>query len=136
MIIDHFSLFMNNMCHKLSSEFQFFEHNLIIYGDQWSLIMYHKWTLHFINPISLDRIIVGSKSQFILLRLLCKNISENASGCPVDDLKERYDAEAKAEAKEATKRGDEVHWTHSDAPLKLLKIRQINFKLNIKMWHY
>ena len=37
------------------------------------------------------------------------------------DLDEGDDAEAKAEAKEATKRGNEVHWTHSDAPLQLLK---------------
>lgn len=50
-----------------------------------------------------------------------ENISVNASGHPVDDLKERYDAEAKAEAKQASQRGNEVHRTHSDAPLQLLK---------------
>ena len=44
---------------------------------------------------------------------------EDASENPVDDLKEWDDAEAKAEAKKASKRGDKVHGAHSDASLKL-----------------
>ena len=72
---------------------------------------------------------LGQNPNFVGLRLLCENISKNASGRPVDDLNERYDTEAKTEAKEATKRGNEVHWTHSDAPLQLFNIWQINFRL-------
>ena len=36
---------------------------------------------------------------------------------PVDDLEEGDDAEAEKEAEESSKRGDEVHWAHPDAPL-------------------
>ena len=38
---------------------------------------------------------------------------------PVDDLDKRDDAEAEKEAKESTKRGDEVNWSHLDPPLKI-----------------
>ena len=51
--------------------------------------------------------------------LFCKNISVKSSGRPVDDLQERDDAEAKAKTKEPTEGGDEVDWTHSNAPLQL-----------------
>ena len=44
---------------------------------------------------------------------------EDASKNPVDDLKEWDDAESKAEAKEPSEGGNEVHRTHSDASLKL-----------------
>ena len=36
---------------------------------------------------------------------------------PVDDLDKGDDAEAKKEAKEPSKRGDEVHRAHLDTPL-------------------
>ena len=39
---------------------------------------------------------------------------------PVDDLDEGDDAEAEKEAEESSKRGDEVHWAHPDAPLEFL----------------
>ena len=55
----------------------------------------------------------------MLLRSLVENIPVNASDCPVDNLEEGDDAEPKAEAKKASKRGDEVHGAHSDASLKL-----------------
>ena len=54
-----------------------------------------------------------------MIGLFCTNISVESSDRPVDDLQERDDAEAKAKAKEAAKGGNEVHWTHSDAPLQL-----------------
>ena len=37
---------------------------------------------------------------------------------PVDDLNKGDDAEAEKEAEESSKRGDEVHRAHLDAPLK------------------
>ena len=37
---------------------------------------------------------------------------------PVDDLDEGDDAETEKEAEESSKRGDEVHRAHPDAPLK------------------
>ena len=37
---------------------------------------------------------------------------------PVYDLDEGDDAEAEKEAEESSKRGDEVHWSHPDAPLE------------------
>ena len=37
---------------------------------------------------------------------------------PVDDLDEGDDAEAEKKAEESSKRGDEVHRAHLDAPLK------------------
>ena len=37
---------------------------------------------------------------------------------PVDDLDKGDDAEAEKEAEESSKRGDEVHRAHPDAPLK------------------
>ena len=40
---------------------------------------------------------------------------------PVDDLDKGNDAEAEKEAEESSKRGDEVHRTHPDAPLKFLR---------------
>ena len=39
---------------------------------------------------------------------------------PVDDLDKGDDAEAEKEAEESSKRGDEVHWAHPDAPLEFL----------------
>ena len=55
----------------------------------------------------------------VKIGLFCKNISVKSSGRPVDDLQERDDAEAKAKTKEPTEGGDEVDWTHSNAPLQL-----------------
>ena len=43
----------------------------------------------------------------------------DASKDPVDDLEKGDDAESKTETKEPSKGGNEVHWTHSDASLKL-----------------
>ena len=60
--------------------------------------------------------------------LFCKNISAKSSGRPVDDLKERDDAEAKAETKEPAEGGNEVHWTHSDAPLQLCEKISLNLE--------
>ena len=37
---------------------------------------------------------------------------------PVDDLDKGDDAEAEKEAEESSKRGDEVHRAHPDAPFK------------------
>ena len=57
------------------------------------------------------------------------------NGEPEENLKERDDAEAKAEAKEASQRGNEVHWTHSDAPLQLLKLSfQNSFWRRLKVY--
>ena len=46
------------------------------------------------------------------------------NGEPVDNLNERDDAEPKAEAKEPSKGGNELHWSHPDAPLKLWGIQE------------
>ena len=40
---------------------------------------------------------------------------------PVDDLDEGDNAEAEEEAKESSKRGNEVHRAHPDAPLEFLR---------------
>ena len=40
-------------------------------------------------------------------------------GCPVDDLEEGDEAEAKAKSKEAAKWGDELDRSHSYSPLHL-----------------
>ena len=40
---------------------------------------------------------------------------------PVENLDKGDDAEAEKEAEESSKRGDEVHRAHSDAPLKFLR---------------
>ena len=54
----------------------------------------------------------------MLLRSLVENIPVKASDCPVDNLEKGDDAEPKAEAKEPSKGGDEVHRTHPDASLQ------------------
>ena len=46
------------------------------------------------------------------------NASRPPDNDPVDDLDEGDDAEAEKEAKESSKRGDEVHRANPDAPLK------------------
>ena len=46
------------------------------------------------------------------------HVSRPPENYPVDDLDKRDDAEAEKEAKESSKRGDEVHRAHLDAPLK------------------
>ena len=46
------------------------------------------------------------------------NASRPPDNDPVDDLDEGDDAEAEKEAEESSKRGDEVHRAHPDAPLK------------------
>ena len=51
--------------------------------------------------------------------LLSDHISGQSSNDPVENLNEGDDAESKAEAKEASKRGNELHRAHPDAPLKL-----------------
>ena len=48
-----------------------------------------------------------------------ENVSGHPDDDPVENLNEGDDAESKTEAKESSKGGDEVHRTHSDAPLKL-----------------
>ena len=48
-----------------------------------------------------------------------QHVSGPPDNYPVDDLDKGDDAEAEKEAEESSKRGDEVHWAHSDAPLKL-----------------
>ena len=63
-------------------------------------------------------------SVFVLLSIILQSLTlvQHVSGppdCyPVDDLDKRDDAEAKKEAKESTKRGDEVYRAHLDPPLK------------------
>ena len=47
-----------------------------------------------------------------------KHVSGPPDNYPVDDLDKRDDAAAEKEAKESTKRGDEVNWSHLDPPLK------------------
>ena len=54
----------------------------------------------------------------MLLRSLVENIPVKASDCPVDNLEEGDDAEPKAEAKEPSKGGNELHWSHPDASLQ------------------
>ena len=54
----------------------------------------------------------------MLLRSLVENIPVKASGCPIDNLEEGDDAEPKAEAKEPSKGGNEVHRSHPDASLQ------------------
>ena len=46
-----------------------------------------------------------------------QHVSRPPENYPVDDLDKGDDAEAEKEAEESSKRGDEVHWAHPDAPL-------------------
>ena len=46
------------------------------------------------------------------------NVSWPPDNYPVDDLDKGDDAEAEKEAEESSKRGDEVHRAHPDAPLE------------------
>ena len=55
------------------------------------------------------------------LSLTEEHVSGEPSNSPVYNLDEGDDAEAKAEPKEASKRGDKVHGAHPDAPLQLYK---------------
>ena len=57
----------------------------------------------------------------MLLRSLVENIPVNASDCPIDNLEEGDDAEPKAEAKEPSKGGNELHWSHPDASLQFFR---------------
>ena len=54
-----------------------------------------------------------------LLFLSEEHIPGEPSNSPVHNLDEGDDAEAKAEPKQASERGDEVDGAHSDAPFKL-----------------
>ena len=47
-----------------------------------------------------------------------QHVSRPPDNYPVDDLDKGDDAEAEKEAEESSKRGDEVHRAHLDAPLK------------------
>ena len=47
-----------------------------------------------------------------------QHISRPPENYPVDDLDKGDDAEAEKEAEESSKRGDEVHRAHPDAPLE------------------
>ena len=55
-------------------------------------------------------------SQF---EYLVECVPADTSKKPVDNLQKWDDAESKTEAKEPSKGGNEVNWTHSDASLKL-----------------
>ena len=63
-------------------------------------------------------------SVFVLLSIIWQSLSivQHVPGpsynYPVDDLDKGDDAEAEKEAEESSKRGDEVHWSHLDPPLK------------------
>lgn len=61
------------------------------------------------------------KKVFLISIVLAKNGSAKSSENPIDDFHEWDDAEAKTKTKEAAKGGNEIHRTHSDAPLHFLK---------------
>ena len=49
---------------------------------------------------------------------IVQHVSGPPYNYPVDDLDKGDDAEAEKEAEESSKRGDEVHRAHPDAPLE------------------
>ena len=74
--------------------------------------------MHFIETVFLFILFL------FLLSIIWQSLSlvQHGSGppdnYPVDDLDKGDDAEAEKEAEESSKRGDEVHRAHLDAPLK------------------
>ena len=74
--------------------------------------------MHFIETVLLFILFL------FLLRIIFQSLSivQHVPGppdnYPVDDLDKGDDAEAEKEAKESTKRGDEVYRAHLDPPLK------------------
>ena len=74
--------------------------------------------MHFIETVLLFILFLFLLSIIFQSLSLVQHVSGPPDNYPVDDLDKGDDAEAEKKAKEPSKRGDEVNWSHLDPPLK------------------
>ena len=81
---------------------------------QWDKNVFTKAQFFYFSEIGLASVSPPKFSNY-----LYKNVPADSGEYPVEDLQERYDAEAKTQAKKSPKGSNKVDRTHSDPSLKL-----------------
>ena len=74
--------------------------------------------MHFIETVLLFIMFLFLLRIILQSFFVVQHVPGPPDNYPVDDLDKGDDAEAEKEAKESSKRGDEVNWSHLDPPLK------------------